>query len=299
MRYHDPVLLAEVLELAGQPERVADATLGDGGHTAAFLERGAAVLGIDRDPEAVTRAVARLPGTRLTTRVGTYDDPVVVRAVQDFKPDVALFDLGVSSRQLDDDSLGFSFRAGSRLDMRMSRSGVTAAEILNTAPESELERILATWADEPKARRMAREIARRRLRAALATSDDLVNAIRAVLGPSSGPGDFARIFQALRIATNQELERLERALEAWRDAMVPGGLLLVISYHSGEDRLVKHTFQEWAKACVCPPDWPVCRCRGRALGRLEPRRPVRASESEIDANARARSALLRGFRSAA
>jgi 16S rRNA (cytosine1402-N4)-methyltransferase len=246
----------------------------------------------------VIRAVARLPDTRLTTRVGTYDDPVVIRAVQDFKPDVALFDLGVSSRQLDDDSLGFSFRAGARLDMRMSRSGETAAEILNTAPESELEKILATWADEPKARRLAREIARRRQRAVLATSDDLVNAIRAVLGPASGPGDFARIFQALRIATNQELERLERALEGWRDALVPGGLLLVISYHSGEDRLVKHTFREWAKACVCPPEWPVCRCRGRALGRLEPRRPVRASESEIDANARARSALLRGFRTA-
>ena len=296
MNYHQPVLLDQVLALAGKAERVADATLGDGGHAAAFLERGAAVLGIDRDPEAVTRAVARLSDPRLSTRVGTYEDPAIVGAVQEFRPDVALFDLGVSSRQLDDESLGFSFRPGAPLDMRMSRSGETAGEILNSAGEAELERIFSTWADEPKARRLAREITRRRQRAAFATSDDLVNAIRAVLGPGSGPGDFARIFQSVRIATNQELDRLANALEAWRDALEPGGLLLVISYHSGEDRVVKHTFQEWAKACVCPPDWPVCRCRGRALGRLEPRRPIRASESEIDANTRARSALLRGFR---
>ena len=296
MQYHQPVLLAEVLALAGSPDRVADATLGDGGHAAQFLERGAAVLAIDRDPEAVTRALARLSDFRLSTRVGTYDDPAVVRAVQEFKPEVALFDLGVSSRQLDDEALGFSFRPGAPLDMRMSRAGQTAGEILNSAPETELEQIFANWADEPRGRRLAREIARRRQRAALATSDDLVNAIRAVLGPRSGPGDFARIFQAVRIATNQELDRLARALEAWRDALLPGGLLLVISYHSGEDRLVKHTFQEWAKTCVCPPDWPVCRCRGRALGRLEPRRPIRPSESEIDANPRARSAMLRGFR---
>ena len=296
MQYHQPVLLAETLALAGSPDRVADATLGDGGHAAQFLERGAAVLGIDRDPEAVTRALARLSDSRLSARVGTYDDPALVRAVQEFKPEVALFDLGVSSRQLDDESLGFSFRPGAPLDMRMARSSQTAGEILNSAPETELEQIFATWADEPRGRRLAREIARRRQRAAFATSDDLVNAIRAVLGPRSGPGDFARIFQALRIATNQELDRLARALEAWRDALMPGGLLLVISYHSGEDRLVKHTFQEWAKACVCPPDWPVCRCRGRALGRLEPRRPIRPSESEIDANPRARSAMLRGFR---
>jgi 16S rRNA (cytosine1402-N4)-methyltransferase len=130
------------------------------------------------------------------------------------------------------------------------------------------------------------------------SSDDLVKAIRAVLGPRSGPPDFARLFQAVRIGVNDELDRLAGALEAWRDALVPGGLMVVISYHSGEDRLVKQAFQGWARACICPPEWPVCRCRGRPLGRLEPRRPVRATEAEIAINPRARSAVLRGFRTA-
>jgi 16S rRNA (cytosine1402-N4)-methyltransferase len=129
-------------------------------------------------------------------------------------------------------------------------------------------------------------------------SDDLVNAIRSVLGPRSGPPDFARIFQALRIAVNGELEGLADALPELRDALVAGGRLLVISYHSGEDRIVKHAFQEWARECVCPPELPVCRCRGRALGALEPRKPVRASDAEVQANPRARSATLRGFRTA-
>ena len=132
----------------------------------------------------------------------------------------------------------------------------------------------------------------------MVVSDDLVNAIRSVLGPRSGPPDFARIFQALRIAVNGELDGLAEALPALRDALVPEGRLLVISYHSGEDRIVKHAFQEWAKRCICPPEFPVCRCRGRALGLLDPRKPVRASETEVNANPRARSAILRGFRTA-
>jgi 16S rRNA (cytosine1402-N4)-methyltransferase len=298
MIHHQPVLLAEILALAGEPMRVADATLGDGGHAAAFLDRGAAVLGVDRDPEAVARARARLEGKRLTVLTGPYDEPAIVAQVRGFEPDVALFDLGVSSRQLDDDALGFSFRLGAPLDMRMSRAGRSAAELLNGASETDLTRYFADWADERRARRLAGEIVRRRRRAPFATSDDLVNAIRAVLGPGSGPADFARIFQAVRIATNEELDRLARGLPAWREALVPGGLLLVISYHSGEDRLVKHAFHEWARSCVCPPEWPVCRCRGKPLGRLEPRRPVRAQEPEIAANPRARSAMLRGFRTA-
>jgi 16S rRNA (cytosine1402-N4)-methyltransferase len=123
-----------------------------------------------------------------------------------------------------------------------------------------------------------------------------VNAIRAVLGARSGPADFARLFQAVRIAVNDELGGLERALPAFRDALVPGGRLAVISYHSGEDRLVKHAFQEWARSCVCPPGQPVCTCRGRALGRAEPRKPIVPDEIELANNPRARSAKLRIFR---
>lgn len=298
MPYHVPVLLQEIVALAGQPRRVADATLGDGGHAEAFLRQGAQVLGVDRDPEAVARTRARLTGLPLQILTAPFDDPAVLSRVDQFHPEVGLFDLGVSSRQLDDQSAGFSFRSGAPLDMRMSESGPTAAEILNTASPSELQAAFADYGDEPRARRLAVEIVRRRQRSPFRTSDDLVNAIRAVLGPRSGPPDFARLFQAIRISVNTELERLERALPAWRDALVPGGLLLVISYHSGEDRLVKHAFQEWARSCICPPEWPACRCRGRALGSLEPRRPIRPGPGEIESNSRARSALLRGFRTA-
>jgi 16S rRNA (cytosine1402-N4)-methyltransferase len=127
-------------------------------------------------------------------------------------------------------------------------------------------------------------------------SDDLVNAIRATLGPRAGPSEFARLFQAVRIAVNDELSGLERALPAFRDALEPGGALAVITYHSGEDRLVKLAFREWASACVCPPHQPVCTCRGRPLGRLEPRKPIVPAGDEIVANPRARSAKLRIFR---
>ncbi len=130
----------------------------------------------------------------------------------------------------------------------------------------------------------------------MVTSDDLVNAIRAALGPRSGPPDFARIFQAVRIVLNDELGQLRSALPAIRDALEPGGRIVVISYHSGEDRIVKQSFREWARACVCSPEQPTCNCRGHPLGELDPRRPVRATDEEVAANSRARSAMLRGFR---
>jgi 16S rRNA (cytosine1402-N4)-methyltransferase len=294
--FHAPVLLQEIIALAGGATRVVDGTLGDGGHSAALIAAGASVLGIDRDPEAIARARARVGSDRLTTIQGSTYDPDTLDRVRDYRPDLILLDLGVSSRQFDDDALGFSFRPGATLDMRMSGSGRTAADILNEWPEEDLATVFADWGDERKARPLAREVARRRSRVPMAVSDDLVNAIRSVLGPRSGPPDFARIFQALRIAVNGELDGLAEALPALRDALVPEGRLLVISYHSGEDRIVKHAFQEWAKRCICPPELPVCRCRGQALGILDPRKPVRASETEVNANPRARSATLRGFR---
>jgi 16S rRNA (cytosine1402-N4)-methyltransferase len=138
-------------------------------------------------------------------------------------------------------------------------------------------------------------VVRRRDRHPFSSSDDLVNAIRAVLGPRAGPPDFARLFQAVRIAVNDELEGLERALPAFRDALRPGGRLAVITYHSGEDRLVKQAFREWASACICPPRQPICTCRGRPLGRLEPRKPIVPAETELASNPRSRSAKLRIF----
>lgn len=293
--YHVPVLAERVLEAAGTARRAVDATLGGGGHTQLLLARGIEVLAIDRDPDAIATAVARLGHEGITYLQGAYGDEAALEAVARFRPDFILMDLGVSSHQLDREDRGFSFRPGARLDMRMSQEGASAADVLNRSPEPELRAIFADYGDEPRAGALAREVVRRRATEAFATSDHLVNAIRAVLGPRSGPGDFARLFQAVRIAVNHELEGLGRALPAFREALTPGGRLAVISYHSGEDRLVKHSFQEWSRSCVCPPGAPLCTCRGRALGRLEPRKPIRPDVTEIAHNPRARSATLRIF----
>jgi 16S rRNA (cytosine1402-N4)-methyltransferase len=295
--HHVPVLLEEVRTSAlgaGRAGRAVDATLGDGGHAAALVASGFRVLGIDRDPDAIATARRRL-GDAVQYLQAAYDSDEAQAAAAGFDPDFVLLDLGVSSRQLDETGRGFTFRPGAPLDMRMGTSGLTGAEFLNHEAVGTIERAFAEYGDERRARRLAREIERRRARRPLATSDDLVNAIRAVLGPRAGPPDFARLFQAVRIAVNDELEGLARALPGFRDALVPGGRLAVITYHSGEDRLVRQAFREWASACVCPPHQPICTCRGRALGRLEPRKPVLPGEDEIAANPRARSAKLRVF----
>jgi 16S rRNA (cytosine1402-N4)-methyltransferase len=296
--FHAPVLGAELTELAQGVRHAVDGTLGGGGHAALLQALGARVLGIDRDPDALRAAKARLGHDRVEYLEAGFSTPVALEAVTAFRPELILLDLGVSSHQLDTDARGFSFRPGVRLDMRMSQAGSTAADFLNHAPEEELRRVFADYGDERQARRLAREIVRRRGSAPFTLSDDLVNAIRAVLGPRSGPTDFARLFQAVRIACNDELTALAEALPALRDRLVPGGRLAVISYHSGEDRLVKHSFQEWCRTCICPREAPICTCRGRPLGRLEPRKPIRPSANEVVTNPRARSATLRIFRKA-
>jgi 16S rRNA (cytosine1402-N4)-methyltransferase len=216
--------------------------------------------------------------------------------VRAFHPDRILLDLGVSSHQLDDPVRGFTFRPGAALDMRMTpHQGVTAADVLNTWTVERLADAFTELADEPWGKKLARVIVKRRARSPFATSDDLVGAIRETLGPRSGPPDFARLFQALRIAVNEEREQLELALPALRAALRPGGRIAVITYHSGEDRIVKNALREWAKSCVCPPKQPICTCRGHALGRVLTKKPARPEASEIGANPRARSARLRAF----
>jgi 16S rRNA (cytosine1402-N4)-methyltransferase len=293
--YHVPVLLEAVSEAARGAHRAVDATLGDGGHAEALLQRGAEVLGIDRDPAALATSRQRLGEAKMHYLKAEYASDQALAAVDRFGPDFILLDLGVSSRQLDDTARGFSFRPGAPLDMRMGDTGESASGLLNRADAGRLETIFRDYGDERRARRLAGEIVRRRQGRLLATSDDLVNAIRGALGPRTGPSDFARLFQAVRIAVNHELEGLERALPALRDALKPGGRLSIITYHSGEDRLVKQSFTEWAKRCVCPPGVPICICRGRALGRMSPRKPIVPSETEVVGNPRARSAKLRVF----
>jgi 16S rRNA (cytosine1402-N4)-methyltransferase len=294
--YHAPVLGAELVAVAAGARRVVDGTLGGGGHAALFRQAGAEVLGIDRDPDAIAAARKRLGEAGMHYLQASYDSAESLEAIRLFAPEFVLLDLGVSSHQLDRDERGFSFRPGAPLDMRMSQSGPTAADLLNRAPESELRRIFAEYGDESRAARLAREIVRRRGKEAFATSDHLVNAIRAVRGSQSGPGDFARLFQAVRIALNDELSALTSALPEMRAALPTGGRLAVISYHSGEDRIVKHAFLDWARQCICPPEAPLCTCRGRPLGRVEPRKPIRPGDAETSINPRARSATLRIFR---
>ena len=298
------MLASEVTELLRNAEQVLDCTLGGGGHALALLEAGVkSVVGVDRDPNALAAATTRLHAYAADGRFmavqSNYADVTDLSSLQGMAFDGILLDLGVSSHQVDDDDRGFTFRPGARLDMRMAGDvGTDAAALLNTEAESVLTRIFKTFGDEPRGARLAHEIVRRRNTRPFETSDDLVGAIRAVLGPRSGAGDFARLFQAVRIAVNDELPGLERALPKLRDRLTPGGTLAIIAYHSGEDRIVKQALRSWSAACICPPKQPICTCRGKPLGTTLTRRALTASQDEVLHNPRARSARLRAWQSA-
>ncbi len=299
--YHAPVLAAEIVGLFSNARTILDCTLGGGGHSAALLSLGANVTAIDRDPDAIRAARDRLAAHEAAGRfrviLGNFAEADRLLPDSSQKFDGVLADLGVSSHQFDDVARGFSFREGAVLDMRMGEGeSETAADILNGAEEEDLARIFREYGDEPRARRLAREVVRRRENRSFRTSDDLVGAIRAVLGSRSGAGDFARIFQAMRIAVNDELGSLDAALPVLSDKLSGCGVLAVISYHSGEDRLVKHAMREWSMDCVCPPRQPVCTCRGHALGTQITRKAITATDEEIARNPRARSARLRAWR---
>lgn len=299
-------MVREVLEYL-KPERGGvyfDGTTGGGGHSLAIVSASsdARIIAVDQDTEALDVAGRRLErfGDRVEfvhANFATAAEAVAVPLAG------ALLDLGVSSHQIDEASRGFSFRAGTPLDMRMYASDArpTAAQLLNGADESELADIFYHFGEERRARPLAREVVRRRKSSPFVVSDDLNAVLDAVLGRGRplDVQDRARIYQALRIAVNEELDVLDRALPALRDALEPGGVLVVLSYHSLEDRRVKDAFREWSRSCVCPPELPVCMCRGVPLGELLTRKPRMASEAEVRENSRARSARLRAWRRAA
>jgi len=307
---HEPVLAAEVVGLLA-PQRgglFLDGTLGGGGHAERLLAASpeVALIGIDRDPEALAAARRRLApwGDRATLRQGNFRDAAEIVAERSNIHGLsgALLDLGVSSHQIDETARGFSFRRSTPLNMRMGGTtggGRTAADLLNQADEAELGRIFLEYGEERRWRALARAVVRRRAERPFGTADDLVAVITRALGPGADARTKARIFQALRIEVNDEMAALDEALDVIRDLLAPGGRLAVISYHSLEDRRVKDAFREWSRACVCPPELPVCRCRGVPLGRMLTRKPVRPTETELERNPRSRSARLRAWEKAA
>lgn len=303
--FHEPVMGAEVVELLALEDDgfYLDGTVGGGGHTRLILDAcpGCRVLAVDRDPEALDEARRSLEEHRSRVRFleTRFDEAPMDPEVRDRGLDGALLDLGVSSHQLDDDARGFAFRRGVALDMRMGSEDMDARRFLAEADEEELGRVFREYGEEPRARRLAGEIVKRRRTEPLETSDDLVAALTVALGRPPSAKEKARVFQAVRIAVNDELEALVAALPALRDALKAGGVLVVIAYHSLEDRVVKHAFREWSRECVCPPELPACVCRGEALGETLTRKVMRPGDEEVERNPRARSARLRAWRRAA
>jgi 16S rRNA (cytosine1402-N4)-methyltransferase len=304
MNTHTPVLYQEVLNLLRpQPDgRYLDGTLGAGGHAAGILAASAPtgrVLGFDRDPEAIAFARQRLAeyGDRIIYVNDSYAHMGQVAPQLGFaQVDGILLDLGLSSRQLDDDARGFSFRQSGPLDMRFDQTqGETAADLLNNHTEGELADIFWRYGEEKHGRRYAHLIVANR---PFTTTTQLADLIAAHSGPARSSQrrrihPATQIFQALRIAVNQELAAVETGVPAAIELLQPGGRLAVISFHSLEDRFVKRLFRQQSQACTCPPEQPVCTCGGQAALRLITRKAVQATAAEMENNPRSRSARLR------
>ncbi|MDO4596077.1 MAG: 16S rRNA (cytosine(1402)-N(4))-methyltransferase RsmH [Coriobacteriaceae bacterium] len=305
---HEPVMLQEVLDTLKlkRGRVVCDCTLGGAGHSvkmAAQVGKTGLLLGIDQDDMALAAAGERLdreapetPHRLLKGNFGDMDELLCSAEIPGV--DAFLFDLGVSSPQLDIPGRGFSYNEDAPLDMRMDPGNNTlnAAEVLNTYTEADLARILRVYGEEKFATQIAREIVRRREASPLRTTSDFVEVIKAGIPAAArrhGGHPAKRSFQAIRIEVNHELDVLERGLEAAVRWLNPGGRICVISYHSLEDRIVKHLFQEMSQGCICPPEIPVCVCGHVPTLKVITRKPLVASTDEVARNPRARSAKIR------
>lgn len=297
---HIPVLLEQCLDgLDIKPDGIYfDGTCGGAGHSREIAKRltTGRLIGIDRDPDAVAVASERLSGLPAQVVRGNYSE---IKQIADdlgiSGADGILLDLGVSSYQLDNTERGFSYHNDAPLDMRMSKEGTSARDIVNEYSKEQLTKILYEYGEEKFAPRIAETIIKRRSEKPVETTTELADIVR-----DSIPAKFRRdknpckkTFQAIRIAVNCEFDHLDRALDEGFELLKPGGRFCIITFHSLEDRIVKQRFAGWCKGCTCPPDFPVCVCGNKPKGKLVCRKPLEASEEELEANPRSRSAKLR------
>lgn len=299
---HKPVLFQETIDsLAIRPEGTyIDGTAGGGGHSEAILQRltTGRLLSIDQDPDAIaacTERLSRYPGSVI--RRGNFSQMGEIAAGCGIREaDGVLLDIGVSSYQLDTPERGFSYHADAPLDMRMSQEGPTAADLVNTLSWQKLAEIISRYGEDKNAVRIAKAIAAAREKGPIRTTLQLADIVRQAVPAAvrREPGHPARkTFQALRIATNGELDRLSEGLDAAFSLLRPGGRLAVITFHSLEDRMVKKRMNDWCTGCICPPDFPVCVCGRKPQAELLYKKGLAPSEKELAENPRARSARLR------
>lgn len=299
---HIPVLFNETIDaLNVRPDGIyVDCTAGGGGHCAAVAERltTGRIITIDQDPEAVANLQERFKNNGRVTIV--HDNFVNISSILENLGidgvDGIMADLGVSSHQLDTDERGFSFHKDAPLDMRMSMEGMSAADLVNTASQSELQKIIYTYGEEKFAPSIARNIVKAREKKPIETTFELVDIIKASM-PMKAKRDghpARKTFQALRIEVNGELEKLERALDDMFEALNPSGRIAIITFHSLEDRIVKKKFNKFCEGCICPPEFPVCVCGRKPRGKL-PFKSKAPTENEVGENFRAHSARLRAI----
>ena len=304
LEYHKPVLFDEVMEniISKEDAVYVDCTLGGGGHTEGMLERSSTeskVIGIDQDKEAINFAKERLK--KYGNKIEIFQDnfrnlDTVIYLAGHNKVDRILMDIGVSSNQLDNLERGFSYRYDAKLDMRMDRNlKISAYEVVNDFSEKEIADIIYKYGEEPKSRKIAKNIVEYRKNKKIETTLELSEIIIKSIGKSMKKHPSKRTFQAIRIFVNKELEVLEEALDKAVNLLNNNGKLLVITFHSLEDRMVKEKFREYENPCTCPPEIPVCVCNKKSLGKVITKKPIIAKESELNENNRAHSAKLRIF----
>jgi 16S rRNA (cytosine1402-N4)-methyltransferase len=300
-------MLRETLDLlvTDREGTYVDGTLGGGGHTAAILERleeSGRVYGFDADPGAIANARERFGGAggalesgRLVVRQAYFSEATELLRDEGIRPTGVLLDLGVSSRQLDSDQIGLSYRSTMPLDMRFDpdSENPSAREIVNRRSAEEIATLLRTYGEEPAAWKIATAIPAARAGRSIETTTELRSIIEAAIPQKFLMATLSRVFQALRIAVNDELGELRHALDAYTELLRSGGRLVILTYHSLEDRLVKDTFREEARSCICPPELPVCRCDKVQRLRVLTRKPATPTPDEVAHNPRARSAKLR------